>query len=57
MNIFIGPEGGLEKEEVEYARSCGILPVSLGRHILRAETAAIASVAAVMYASGEMGVW
>ena len=51
---FIGPEGGWEPEEVEYARSCGITPVSLGKRILRAETAAITIAAAIMYSLGEM---
>ena len=55
VNIFIGPEGGLGDQEVEYALSCGILTVSLGQRILRAETAAIASIVAGMYASGGLG--
>lgn len=44
--VLIGPEGGFEPAEVERARSAGFLPVGLGSHILRAETAAMA-VAAV----------
>ena len=55
VNIFIGPEGGFEEWEVEYAHSCGMLSVSLGRRILRSETAAIATVAAVLYEMGELG--
>ena len=55
VNLFIGPEGGLEDAEVEYAVSCGIVPVSLGQRILRAETAAIAAAAIMMCASGDMG--
>ena len=55
VNIFIGPEGGFEETEIERARSCGILPVSLGRRILRSETAGIAAVAAVLYEAGELG--
>ena len=54
LSIFIGPEGGWSEVEVAHARSCGIVPVSLGKRILRAETAAIATVAAVMYALSEM---
>ena len=53
VNLFIGPEGGFEEEEVDFARSRGAVPVSLGRRILRSETAAIATVAAVMYEMGE----
>lgn len=52
VNIFIGPEGGFDKEEVDYARSRGVVPVSLGRRILRSETAAVAAVAAVLYEMG-----
>jgi len=55
VSIFTGPEGGLTPEEVEYARSHGIIPVSLGNRILRAETAAIATVAVLMYELGELG--
>lgn len=47
--IFIGPEGGLELEEVELARQYGVISVSLGHRIMRAETAALAAVAAIMY--------
>lgn len=39
--VFIGPEGGFAKEEVEFAKSKGIKPVSLGKNRLRTETAAI----------------
>lgn len=38
---IIGPEGGFEKEEIEYLASKGAEVVSLGKRILRAETAAI----------------
>jgi 16S rRNA (uracil1498-N3)-methyltransferase len=55
VNIFIGPEGGLEEWEVAHASSCGVVPVSLGQRILRSETAAIATVAAVMYVAGGLG--
>ena len=47
--LFIGPEGGLMAEEVTLALRHGVRAVSLGQRILRAETAAIASVANVMY--------
>jgi 16S rRNA (uracil1498-N3)-methyltransferase len=40
-NIFIGPEGGFENEEVNFAKSLGIRTISLGKNILRVETAAI----------------
>ncbi len=47
--LFIGPEGGLMAEEVTLARRHGVQPVTLGTRILRAETAALATVANVMY--------
>lgn len=47
--LFIGPEGGLLAEEIEQARSHNVQPVTLGPRILRAETAALTSVANVMY--------
>src|SRR5581483_8786946 len=47
--LFIGPEGGLMAEEVQLAQRYGVQVVSLGPRILRAETAAIAAVANVMY--------
>ena len=55
LNVFIGPEGGFDDDEIDYARARGMTPVSLGGRILRAETAGIATVAAVMYELGELG--
>ena len=55
VDLFIGPEGGFEEQEIAYASSCGITPVTMGRRILRAETAAIAAVTAVLYESGQLG--
>ena len=55
VNIFIGLEGGFEQREVSFARSLGVVPVSLGKRILRSETAGIATVAAVLYEAGELG--
>ena len=37
--VFIGPEGGFEESEIEQAMENGVIPVSLGRRILRTETA------------------
>ncbi|MBQ5917043.1 MAG: 16S rRNA (uracil(1498)-N(3))-methyltransferase, partial [Lachnospiraceae bacterium] len=39
IGIFIGPEGGFEESEVQYALDNGIHPISLGKRILRTETA------------------
>jgi len=47
--LFIGPEGGLAADEVRLAQQHGVQVVSLGSRILRAETAALAAVACVMY--------
>lgn len=43
--LVVGPEGGLDADEIELARGHGATIASLGRRILRAETAAIAAVA------------
>jgi len=48
INIFIGPEGGFSEEEIDLAKNNGIEPVTLGKRILRAETAAIASLAKLL---------
>jgi 16S rRNA (uracil1498-N3)-methyltransferase len=47
--VFIGPEGGFEEEEVEYARAKGFTPITLGRRILRTETAGMALLSALMF--------
>ena len=49
VGLFVGPEGGFTDEEVELMLQNGCLPVTLGDNILRTETAAIVSVASVMY--------
>ncbi len=46
--LLIGPEGGWEDEEVQAAEQAGWLPVSLGRRILRTETAAIVGTALLL---------
>lgn len=43
--VFIGPEGGWTDQEVDLFLSSGILPIALGQFVLRAETAAITSMA------------
>lgn len=47
--IVIGPEGGLTEPEVELAKAAGAVSVSLGGRLLRTDTAAIGTCAAVMY--------
>jgi 16S rRNA (uracil1498-N3)-methyltransferase len=55
LHMCIGPEGGFVKEEVQFAEESGFRVVSLGKRVLRAETAAIAAVALVQYLFGDMG--
>ena len=50
----VGSEGGFSEEEYETARRLGYTGISLGRRILRAETAAIALASVIMYAAGEL---
>ena len=47
ISIIIGPEGGFSDNETKYLQDNNFLPVWLGRNVLRAETAAIYSIAAV----------
>ena len=48
LGIFIGPEGGFDENEIQLAREMGAAPISLGKRILRTETAAIAVLSLVM---------
>ena len=54
LGILIGPEGGIEKTEIDLLRSIGFIPVTLGKRILRTETAGLAAVSAMMSLYGEM---
>lgn len=54
INIIIGPEGGFEKYEVEQLSEIGANIATLGPRILRTETAGIAAISAIMYATGNM---
>jgi len=47
INLFIGPEGGFSPFEIDLARQNSLISVSLGKRILRAETAAIAACAII----------
>ena len=49
IGIFIGPEGGVEKNEIALAEKSGGQIVSLGKRILRTETAGIAALSICMY--------
>ena len=47
--IFVGPEGGFDESEVEAALSMGTKPMTLGRRILRTETAGLAILSMLVY--------
>lgn len=49
IGIFIGPEGGFEKEEVELAVAAGAREITLGKRILRTETAGLSIVSVLMF--------
>ncbi len=50
--IIVGPEGGFSKDEVEFAKKAGFISVSLGRQILKVETAATAIISIIQYEKG-----
>lgn len=47
--VFIGPEGGFAEEEIEKAMQEGISPITLGKRILRTETAGMTVLSIIMY--------
>ena len=47
--IFIGPEGGFEESEIEQAKEAGIQPITLGKRILRTETAGMTVLSVLMF--------
>ena len=53
VSLLTGPEGGLEGSEVEQAMATGLQVCTLGRRILRCETAPLCALSAVMYDAGE----
>ncbi len=55
--IVIGPEGGLSKNEIEQLLQSGFVPVFLGPHVLRTETAALYAIAAVQIVLLEKKSW
>lgn len=56
IGVIIGPEGGFTSEEIQVAVSNGIIPVSLGKRIFRADTAAMVAISAVLYEFEELGI-
>ena len=54
VSVMIGPEGGFEREEVDFAKEKGLISVTLGKRILRTETAPLVIAGAILYELGEM---
>ncbi len=52
--LVVGSEGGFSEEEFSAAKAAGFAGITLGKRILRAETAAIAFTSVVMFAVGEL---
>ncbi|MGD0021129.1 MAG: RsmE family RNA methyltransferase [Smithellaceae bacterium] len=50
--VIVGPEGGFSKDEVRLAKKAGFISVSLGRQILKVETAAAAIISIIQYEKG-----
>ena len=55
IGIIIGPEGGIEKEEVENLKENGAKVITLGKRILRTETVAFVLASIIMYELGDLG--
>jgi 16S rRNA (uracil1498-N3)-methyltransferase len=54
VSIFIGPEGGFTSEEIDYAKEKGVKIVSLGKRILRTETAGLVFSAIILYSQSDL---
>lgn len=54
VSFFVGPEGGISEEEARYAKDNGIYCVSLGKRILRTETAPLCVLSCLMYETDNM---
>ncbi len=53
--FIVGPEGGISPDEVEQAKTKGFIPVSLGKRILRSETASLCFISIIQYEWGDIG--
>ena len=49
ISLFIGPEGGFSADEIELAERYGLVPVTLGPRVFRAETAGLVAATAILY--------
>lgn len=54
VGVFIGPEGGFEQEEVEQIEASGGVRATLGKRILRTQTAPVAALTAIMLLTGNL---
>ena len=54
INLVVGPEGGLSEDEVAQLRDLGAVSASLGKRILRTETAGMAGISMIMYEFDEL---
>ncbi len=55
LMLIIGPEGAISERELQQAKNAGAIPVTLGKRILRTETAGLVAMAAVFYEMGDLG--
>lgn len=55
VSLLVGPEGGFTPDEASYAQELGIQPASLGKRILRGETAGLVAAAILLYEAGDLG--
>ena len=54
VELLIGPEGGLDDDEIERAQSAGFVPVRLGPRVLRTETAAVTALSVLQAMWGDL---
>jgi 16S rRNA (uracil1498-N3)-methyltransferase len=54
MCVLVGPEGGLDPQEVQQAKQAGFVSCQLGPRVLRTETAALAALAALQTLAGDL---
>ncbi|MEG1159931.1 MAG: RsmE family RNA methyltransferase, partial [Acidaminococcaceae bacterium] len=53
--LIVGPEGGIAPAELKLAEDSGVYAISLGKRILRTETAGLVAAAAIFYETGDLG--
>ena len=53
--FIVGPEGGWSRHEIELAEREGVIPITLGKRILKAETAGLCLISILQYILGDLG--